>query len=222
MNHIPARHFPLIAVFGLGGLLLATAVRGLAAAVPVHNLVTPPQPTPDVFDVPVMPENPTEVQVGEVVYYYNCMPCHGDKGQGLTDEFRRLWVEDHQNCWAHGCHGGRLEDEGFPIPRIVPAVSSRPDQLLRFPQPEDLYAYLESTHPPQNPGVLKEDEYWAVTALLLSENQRLVPDGTVGPQEVRLPEVHPLGAIAIFLAATLLVAGLLVWQGQADSHQNAL
>jgi hypothetical protein len=146
------------------------------------------------------------------------MPCHGDHGQGLTDEFRQLWVEDHQNCWARGCHAGRLEDQGFPIPRVVPAVSSRPDQLLRFPAPEDLFAYLESTHPPQNPGVLKEDEYWAVTALLLSENQRLAPDGTVGPLEVRLPYVHPAGAVAIFLAVTLLVAGLLVWQSKAASN----
>ena len=147
--------------------MLVSAGRGLAASAPIHSLVTPPQPTPDAFDVPVLPDNPTEVQAGEVVYYYNCMPCHGDHGQGLTDEFRQLWVEDHQNCWGRGCHAGRLEDQGFPIPRIVPAVSDRPDQLLRFPQPEDLFAY-------RSPPSLERYLDWGWGPILRSKAQALL------------------------------------------------
>jgi hypothetical protein len=166
----------------------------------------------------VLPDHPTEVQVGEVVYYYNCMPCHGDQGQGLTDEFRQVWVEDHQNCWAVGCHGGRVSDEGFPIPKYVPAVSARPDQLMRFASPENLFDYLQSYHPPQRPGALAEDEYWAVTALLLYENQRLESDGRVGPQQAHLPQIEPLTGIILFAAASLLVASLLIWQSQSAIH----
>ena len=205
----------------LGWLLLLPAGRVMASHSPTHPYDAPPQPTPDVLDVPVMPENPTEIQVGEVVYYYNCMPCHGDHGQGLTDEFRQIWVEDHQNCWARGCHAGRIEDEGFPIPRVVPAVSNRPDKLLRFPQPQDLFAYLERTHPPQNPGVLSEDDYWAVTALLLSENQRLALDGVVGPQEIRLDQFSPGLAVGIFAANSLIIAGLLIWQARRERQTRA-
>jgi len=203
---------------GLGCLLPLPTGRGLARPAPSHLGDDVPQPTPNVLDVPVLPDNPTEVQVGEVVYYYNCMPCHGDHGQGLTDEFRQIWVEDHQNCWARGCHGGRRDDQGFPIPKTVPAVSARPDQLQRFASPEDLFDYLESTHPPQMPGVLKEDEYWAVTALLLSSNQRLASDGAVGPQTVRLLSIDPLTAIGLFLVISVLVAGLFIWQSKPGAH----
>ena len=203
---------------GLGGLLILPTGWALAELAASHPQDAAPQPTPDVLDVPVLPDHPTEVQVGEAVYYYNCMPCHGDHGQGLTDEFRELWVEDHQNCWAVGCHGGRVSDEGFPIPKSVPAVSARPDQLGRFSNPEDLFAYLQGYHPPQRPGALEDDEYWAVTALLLFDNQRLEADGQVGPQAVSLSQIEPITGLILFIAACVLLAGLLIWQSQSATH----
>jgi len=47
-----------------------------------------PQPTPtiDRLATPVMPPSPQPADYGRQVYYLNCMPCHGDVGQGLTDE----------------------------------------------------------------------------------------------------------------------------------------
>jgi hypothetical protein len=208
----------VIFCLGLGLLLILPASQALAGQRYAHALDAVPQPTPDFLDVPVMPENPTEVQVGEVVYYYNCMPCHGDHGQGLTDEFRLVWVEDHQNCWTIGCHGGRVSDEGFPIPKYVPAVSARTDQLGRFTSPENLFDYLQSYHPPQRPGALEDEEYWAVTALLLYENQRLGSDGRVGPQRVNLPQIDPVTGILGFILTCLLIAGLLIWQSQSAAQ----
>jgi hypothetical protein len=150
------------------------------------NLVTlaqEPEPTPmiDRFAVPEMPENPTQVEVGENVYYYNCMPCHGDRGQGLTDEFREAWVDDHQNCWAHGCHNAGSATEAFPIPKFVPAVIA--SQLnIHFPTAQKLYDYLSREHPPQNPGALKSDEYWALTAFLWFENGQLPMGVELAPE----------------------------------------
>ncbi len=66
-----------------------------------------PAPTADPLAIPVLPEDPTQVDIGRVSYYYNCMPCHGDHGQGLTEEWRQTWVVDHRNCWDRGCHSGR-------------------------------------------------------------------------------------------------------------------
>jgi cytochrome c len=110
------------------------------------------------------------------------MPCHGDKGQGLTAEFRSLYVED-ANCWARGCHGGRVGDKGFPIPTSVPAIISSSGDLPPFATADQLFNYLRTTHPPQHPGFLSDDDYWAMTAYLLFENGRL-PAGTVlGPQK---------------------------------------
>lgn len=202
----------------LGVMLGLSASQARAGISPNPWQDSAPQPTPDAFEAPDIPTNPSEVQAGELVYYYHCMPCHGDHGQGLTDEFRGLWVEDHQNCWAIGCHGGRVSDEGFPIPKYIPAVSDRIDQLLRYPSPEDLYAYLERTHPPQYPGALEDEQYWAVTALLLFDNQRLAADGHVGPQQIDLPRIEPVAGIIGFIAACALVAGLLIWQSKSTPH----
>ncbi len=150
---------------------------------PAHS-AQEPQPTPMMgrFAVPEMPENPTQVEIGDNLYFYHCMPCHGDAGQGLTDEFREAWVEDHQNCWARGCHTGRPEDEGFPIPRYVPPVIAS-QLIVDFPTAQKLYDYLSSVHPPQNPGILEEDEYWALTAFLWFENGQLPADVELAPEK---------------------------------------
>jgi hypothetical protein len=125
-----------------------------------------PTPTSDPLAIPVLPENPTEFDLGKYSYYYNCMPCHGDHGQGLTDEWRQTWEEDHQNCWGRGCHGGREKDEGFPIPKVVPAVILDSDALQKYTQPQELLVYLRTTHPPQDPGRLTEDDYRTLVAYL--------------------------------------------------------
>lgn len=140
-----------------------------------------PTPTVDPLEIPELPENPTQVDKGRVSYYYNCMPCHGDHGQGLTEEWRMIWVEDHQNCWDRGCHGGRPGDEGFPLPRTISALIGPTAGLDRFPSADDLYQYLVDTHPPQRPGALPKEEYWALTAFLLAENGRLPPGKHLGP-----------------------------------------
>jgi len=141
-----------------------------------------PTPTPayDPLEVPVLPEHPSAVESGKYLYYFHCMPCHGDRGQGLTPEWRQVWVEDHQNCWGRGCHGGKASDEGFPIPKFIPAViftAANKDQgqtispiRAHFASIEELSSYLASTHPPQEPGRLKPDEYQALSAYLWVEN----------------------------------------------------
>lgn len=130
---------------------------------------------------PYLPRNPTQYEQGRHLYWLNCMPCHGDSGQGLTDEFRSLWEEDHQNCWARGCHAGRVGDGGFPLPRTIPGIISPSSDLPAYATPETLYDYLCSTHPPQRPGALTEGEYWALTAYVLAENGCLAPGQELGP-----------------------------------------
>ena len=95
---------------------------------------------------------------------------YGDHGQGLTEEWRMTWVEDHRDCWNRGCHAGRAGDEGFPIATIVPAVAGVPGALADYASPSILHQYLKKTHPPQRPGSLPEEDYWALTAFLLDKN----------------------------------------------------
>lgn len=162
-----------------------------------------PTPTYDPLKEPVLPKDPSREEYGAYLYYYHCMPCHGDLGQGLTDDFRAVWVEDHQDCWNRGCHGGRPKDEGFPIPTYVPRVIAESDALGRFSRLEDLEAYLRQTHPPQYPGKLAEAEYAALSAYLWSGNHKPAasldlqlpstqittpPAGTTGLQPARTPQ----------------------------------
>jgi hypothetical protein len=136
----------------------------------------PQMPMEDRLAEPVLPESPTEVDIGRNLYYFHCMPCHGDRGQGLTDEWREVWVEDHQNCWARGCHTGRSELAAFPIPRTIPAVIGSPQALGAFQTAEELFVFLRETQPPQRAGALADSEYWALTSFLLHENGRPLPE----------------------------------------------
>jgi len=139
-----------------------------------------PLPTLDRLAEPPLSQNPTQLEWGRHLFWLNCMPCHGERGQGLTEEFRALYIED-QDCWARGCHGGRVEDQGFPIPRSVPAIISATGGLPPFGTAEQLFEYLRATHPPQHPGYLPDDEYWALTAYLMDQNHRLQPAQVLGP-----------------------------------------
>ena len=156
-----------------GSRLLGASEEGAPETVSVP---TPQMPVEDRLAEPVLPESPTQVDIGRNLYYFHCMPCHGDRGQGLTDEFREIWVEDHQNCWGRGCHTGRSELAAFYIPRSIPAVIGTPQALGLFQTADDLFTFLRATQPPQRPGALADSEYWALTSFLLHENGRPLPE----------------------------------------------
>lgn len=166
-------------------------------------------PENDRLAEPVLPESPTQVDIGRNLYYFHCMPCHGDRGQGLTDEWREVWVEDHQNCWARGCHTGRSEMAAFYIPRTIPAVISSPPVLGGFQEAEDLFVFLRATQPPQRAGALSDSEYWALTSFLLHENGRPVPAGRRG-MGASGPSASSAG-LALALLAPLLALVLVTW-----------
>lgn len=213
---------------GTGGIASKWEIRGLAVA-PLFFLpfvtglvrgwwtagtvmLSPPEPTvmpmveageqPDRLAVPVLPESPAQVDEGRELYYYHCMPCHGDRGQGLTDEWRQVWVEDHQNCWARGCHTGR-EMAAFPIPRFVPPVTGSTWALSRFQTAEELFSFVRETQPPQRPGVLSDEDYWALTAFLLHENRRLPAGADLGHEETKRSAPN-CGILAVAIIGPLL------------------
>ena len=146
---------------------------GTAHAQDAHT----PTPTYDPLVEPVIPENPNEYDLGRNGYWHHCMPCHGDRGQGLTDEWRAAWVADHQDCWGRGCHAGKGIDDSFAIPTVVPPVVTGA-KLARFSSLQGLYDYLKATHPPQYPGHLSDEEYHAIAVFVFSMNNRLVEEPT--------------------------------------------
>ncbi|MGE5251558.1 MAG: hypothetical protein ACM3QS_15255 [Bacteroidota bacterium] len=173
-----------------------------------------PTPTYDPLAEPPLPPNPTELELGRNLYWHWCMPCHGDRGQGLTDEFRLTWEPDHQDCWRRGCHGGRPKDEGFPIPTAVPALRAA-NGLARFASLQDLDAYLASTHPPQRPGSLKPEEYQAIALHVFALNDRspvsASPTPTSTPAPVPPSSISSLPASIWLLAASVPLAALVAY-----------
>ncbi len=172
-----------------------------------------PTATYDPLAEPFLPENPSELELGRNRYWHNCMTCHGDVGQGLTDEFRAVWPDDHQNCWEHGCHGGNRDDEGFPIPTYVPPLVNN-SKLGQFSSQQGFFEFLKSTHPPQSPGILEDAEYQTIVRYVFKMNDRSLEEPTRVPTITPTPTTTPtptvIPAANTPLSPTIMVS---IWFG---------
>ena len=160
------RRILITTLFSLGLLLilLASAQGNFVRAAGLT-----PTPTIDRLAKPTLPANPDIADKGAQDYWLYCSPCHGDKAQGLTDEFRKQYPVEDQFCWNSGCHGKRPYPNGWTIPRYVPALVG-PLALKRFPNAAILKGFIQLKMPFQSPGILKDAEYWRLTAFLLKQN----------------------------------------------------
>ena len=150
---------------------------------------TTPTSTPDAFErlaEPTLPAKPSQADHGAQDFWLYCLPCHGDRGQGLTEEFRETYPPDEVNCWQSGCHGKRPYEFGFTLPTQIPAVIEG-HALAKFTDAAQLNAYIRATMPFWNPGSLTEEEAWRVTAFLLRENGLL--DGSTELNASNAPSI---------------------------------
>ena len=118
---------------------------------------------------PTLPAQPSQADQGAQDFWLYCLPCHGDKGQGLTDEFRTTYPPEEQYCWERGCHGEAPYESGFTLPTKIPAVIGQ-TTLAKFSDAAQLNSYIRATMPFWNPGSLTEEEAWRVTAFVLRQN----------------------------------------------------
>ena len=167
-----------IIFFSLGFLCLALA--GTQGKIVKADGITP-TPTIDRLAKPTLPANPDMADKGAQDYWLYCSPCHGDKAQGLTDDFRMQYPKEDQYCWNSGCHGKRPYPNGWTIPRYVPALVGE-NALKRFPNGAVLKAYIQLKMPFQTPGNLKDAEYWRLAAFLLKQNGYWDGQGTLDEQ----------------------------------------
>ena len=128
-----------------------------------------PMPTPDRLAQPTLPADPSQADRGAQVYWLSCLPCHGDRGQGLTEEFKQTYPAEDRNCWNSGCHGKRPYQNGFTLPMNIPAIIGA-GTLQKFPNALVLRSYIFAAMPYWRPGSLTEEESWQVTAFVLREN----------------------------------------------------
>ncbi len=148
-----------LGLFLLGGMLCLGAAA-TAGAVEAARL------EPSAAD----PAQAVEDQLvrGRVAYGLNCISCHANRLQGLTDEWRAQWDPDHQDCWKSKCHSFNHPPDGFIIPRWAPPL--REEMLAKYETAADMFDYIAVAMPYQEPGVLSDEKYWDIEAYILHEN----------------------------------------------------
>jgi len=121
------------------------------------------------LDHPPMSDPPTQIELGHSEYWMSCMVCHGDQGQGLTEEWRNVLDPADMNCWQSKCHAPNHPPEGFQIPRTAPLIMG-PGALTGYRTAEELFEYLRTDMPWAFPGLFQDVQYWQLTAFLLDAN----------------------------------------------------
>lgn len=139
-----------------------------------QSTATPTVPVTPTFDEqrlakPVIADDPSEqLRLGSELYWGVCMACHGDAGQGLTDEWRDAYGPEDRNCWQKGCHGNDHPPQGFLIPKtmIIPGVAGS-GRLTRFKNSQELHDFILANMPWWDPGQLTDEQAWQATAYIL-------------------------------------------------------
>ncbi len=129
---------------------------------------------------PPLSDPPTQVELGRHEYWMSCMVCHGDQGQGLTEEWRSVLDPEDMNCWQSKCHAPNHPPEGFQIPRQSPMIIG-PGTLTGYETATDLYEYLRVKMPWAFPGLFEDEVYWQLTAYLAEVNGIDAGPGPLGP-----------------------------------------
>ena len=215
---LTAQKLTRILLFPLGLALLVAVLHIQEGTALNVSPQTTPMPTPDRLAEPTLPAAPSQADYGAQLYWLHCLPCHGDKGQGLTDEFRKTYPPEDNNCWARGCHGRNPYENGFTLPTSVPRLIG-PIALMKFPTAASLRGFISGAMPFQDPGALTEDEYWQVTAFLLRENgipfngqlDASTADKVLLPSSQPTPTPTPLPASALVGSSTSWTIFLLIF-----------
>jgi mono/diheme cytochrome c family protein len=139
---------------------------------------TPPHGMPIEPDMPLIQDRlappptvypPTQADQGAQVFYLVCMACHGDRGQGLTDEWRGALDLEDQNCWQSKCHASNHPPDGFVFPHLVPPVIGE-GIINKYQTALGLHNFIQASMPWQAPGSLSAEKYWQLTAFLVRAN----------------------------------------------------
>ena len=201
-------------------MLLATLVFDTGTAIP-SRLQVAATPTVDRLAKPTLPAAPSQADRGAQVYWLSCLPCHGDRGQGLTDEFRTTYPPEDRNCWISGCHGARPYVNGFKLPTSIPAVIGA-GTLQKFANAAVLQGYIQGAMPFWKPGSLTDEQAWQVTAFVLRANGLWDDRAELTPSNaeqvrVRANEARPTfepgpakGQDSLQVAWPLVVGGIVV------------
>jgi len=170
---------------------------------------------------------------GREVFRIRCEPCHGDVGQGLA-LWRYTWAPKDRNCAQTKCHALSHPPDGFYMPKDAPPIIGV-GTLTSFRTARELYGFVSKTMPFDKPGELSPDDYWAVTAFLLQQNNKLPPevilnDSNAGsivinpdltafyPQELPLELLPVTSNNEIAMVALVLAIAFVIFRFRMQKH----
>jgi len=172
---------------------------------------------------------PTQADNGVQTYWGMCMSCHGDLGQGLTDEWRKTSFDPgYQDCWKSGCHGSDAPKNSFEIPATGAPALAGSGALARFSNSLELYNHIQGKMPFSPAGSLSAEQAWALTATILRMNNKqpggLTLNETNGAaiplhRKVDLPENEIPGALILTSILLLSAVGLAFRTGPDQAKQ---
>ena len=167
---------------------------------------------PEDFPQPVLPENPVQADYGEEPYYLVCMACHGDWGQGLTDEWReRGFGDEAANCWQSQCHGSNHPEWGFKLIKSIPPVLGY-GSMTRLSTAGELFNVIYETMPWWNPGSMNEEDAWSMAAYLMRARGEIHADTALNAGNAPIYRLHSpapevvderLGVSALLITLTI-------------------
>ena len=208
-------------MLSLGALLLISVS---AAALPANKttLSATPQNTPTLesarLSQPPTVTAPDQADNGAQAYWSMCMSCHGDRGQGLTAEWRQTAYEPGlRDCRQSGCHGSDHPANSFEIPASgIPALAG-PGTLARFSNVLEMNRHIQENMPFSRSGSISAKQAWALTAYVLRLNNVQTAGLTYSEtnsaafplhSRVILPENEVPGALLLAGVLGLVVFGL--------------
>ena len=222
MHTINYRFLAFIATVLLAtlGVFCEPQIVDASQAQPVASTATPEStPTYDLTQrtPPATVYPPAQADNGAQTYWGMCLDCHGDHGQGLTEEWRGAFPTEDQDCWQSGCHGDDAPENSFEIPETgVPAIAG-PGTLARFSNAFELYTHIHENMPFFPTGSLTSEQTWSLTAYVLGLNERQLTGLTLSDvngaaipvhHDIRLPESEFPGVLILSGVLILAVIGV--------------
>jgi quinol-cytochrome oxidoreductase complex cytochrome b subunit/mono/diheme cytochrome c family protein len=221
-------------IFSLGAtFLMLTAGVATSGLNEDPGAVVTATPTFDIsrLQQPATPAVPLQADNGAQVYWGMCMSCHGDRGQGLTAEWRDSFGMEARDCWASGCHGEDAPQNSFQIPAKGAPTVAGAGSLARFSNAYELKTYITETMPLFPPGSLTQEQAWDLTAYLMQMNEVQPAGLTLGQTNgaaipvhgrVSLPENEAPGVLLLTGILILAAIGLgSRLRGERDEEKGA-
>jgi quinol-cytochrome oxidoreductase complex cytochrome b subunit len=157
----------------------ATATISITPTFDSNRLAQPPTMYP-----------PAQADTGAQIYWGMCMSCHGDKGQGLTEDWLNSFPPEEKKCWDSGCHASDAPANSFVLPQTgIPALAGA-GKLSRFSNSFELYRFIHENMPFFRSGSLTSGEAWSLTAYILRMNDREIPNFTLDETSGAAISVH--------------------------------